>query len=970
MLQPVFPYNGAMKSKRYLPKVTFSNPLGLGRKRRFSQSPAGGSRPKGFVARLRHPNWRKVGKFALIFFGILTIGIVITFAWFAKDLPGPKTIAARSIPESTKIYDRGGELLYEAYGQEKRTVLQPEEMPEIIKQATVAAEDKDFFKHGGISYTGIMRAAIVDITGRGVRQGGSTITQQYVKNAIPEVGKKRTFSRKIKEAILTIEVEQIYSKDQILAQYLNIIPYGNSAAGVESAAKTYFNKSASKDGLSIDEAAFLAAIPQSPTKYNPWGSHTKELIDRRNWVLSRMKTEGYITQTQYDEALKVDTLAKLGKRRQNIQAPHFVFFIKDMLADKYGDEAIESGGLKVTTSLDMNVQRMAEQVFADKFPDAAKKAGASNAAMTVIDPKTGQILAMVGSVDYFDIKNDGNVNVATSPRQPGSSFKPIVYAAGFKEKWNPASTLFDVETNFGGGWTPHNYNGQTNGPVSIRVALGSSLNIPAVKMISLIGVDTAMKQAASMGIKLQKDADFYGPPLVLGSGEVRLVDLVSAYTTFANRGTHMEEQPILKVVDQKGNVLEEARDTKGEDVLDSAIAFEISDILSDKNARAIGFGSAGGILSISGHTVATKTGTTSDYKDAWTIGYTPSVAAGVWVGNNDNSALKNGSSGSMAAAPIWNAFMTRYLAGKPNEEFFRPDNVKRFTIEKYSGKLPADSTPDDQKVTDWLAPWQIPKKPADAVVKLAVCKSNGLLAGDNTPLSEVEERTFANIHSEKPDNPSWENPVRAWAEQHGLGGTAPTGNCDITAAAPSLSLTSPATGANYTSGDIPLKASATSELAVKQVEFQIDGQVVASDTGEPYEATYPVTSLSSGSHSASAVITVSNGQTATSASVTFSVGKGGSSASDTIILSGLAVSPDSTTAQISWQTNIPSTGTVEYGQTSSLGSSASAASGTSHSVTIAGLKPGTPYFYRITAKASSGTTNTSLNSFMTKPSGL
>ncbi len=939
-------------------------------------------------AERRRRLWRKIGRGSLIALGVLLLAIAIAFAWFSKDLPGPSTIANRQLPASTRIFDRSGTLLYEAFGDQKRTILKPAEVPELAKQAAVAAEDKNFYKHHGISFTGIARAILVRLHLLPNREagGGSTITQQYVKNAIPEVGNAHSLTRKIKEAILTIELEQVYSKDEILADYLNVIPYGNTAAGIESATETYFSKSATKEGLSVDEAAFLAAIPQRPTYYNPWGAHTTELVDRRNYILGQMKTLGYINQQQYDSAKATDTLAKLGKRRENIQAPHFVFYIKELLAQKYGDTAVESGGLQVTTSLDLNIQKMAEDTIAERFPAVAKNTKASNAAMVVMDPTNGQVLAMVGSVDFFDVSKQGNVNVATSLRQPGSSFKPIVYSAAFKDKWNPGSTVFDLTTDFGGGYKPSNYDGKTHGPVSIRTALSNSLNIPAVKMISLVGVDNAIKQAKSMGItSLNRGADFYGPPLVLGSGEVRLLDLVSAYTTFANQGRHMPESPILKVTDQTGKVLDETKDEKGDQVLDPAIAFQISDILADNVARSTEFGIRS-LLNIGGHTVAAKTGTTSDYKDAWTLGFTPSVAVGVWVGNNNGTPMVRGSAGAMAAAPLWNGMLTRYLSDKPDQAFTRPDSVQKVTIEKFSGKLPTDQTPNDDKITDWLAPWQLPKDKADAVVRVKVCRDSGLLATDNTPPDQVEDRLYANIHSEMPNNPNWEDPVQAWLQQNGFGSSRPpTEQCTTVAPAPTVAITSPSNNQTITGDSVHLAASVQSAFGVSQVEFLIDNISVGRSQSEPYTLTYPTNQLSNGAHEMAAVMTTIDDKTARD-SVSFIVDKtgsgstsnggpsnggsttgGGGNQSTVIVISNIGAQSSKTGAVISWQTNTPATGSVDYGTTPVFGNSTQAGGiATSQSVTLSNLKPGSTYFYRITARADGSSTTSGIRSFTTQ----
>lgn len=904
--------------------------------------------------------WFYLLRITLFLVALLFLGLFFTFAWYSKDLPGPEKILSRGIPESTKIYDRNGNLLYEAYGEEKRTLLKPEEVPEIIKKATIAAEDKDFYHHHGISFSGILRALYTNITHRKVTQGGSTITQQYVKNSIPEVGRKRTLSRKIKELILTLELEWLYSKDQILTMYLNQIPYGNTAYGIESASKTYFNKSV-KDGLTLDEAALLVALPQAPTYYNPWGSHTKELLERRNWVIDRMVALKMVSKEEGEKAKETDTLAKLGKRRENITAPHFVMYIKEYLAEKYGEETVLEGGLKVTTTLDLNVQKMAEEVIANEFPKIQKATKARNAAFVAIDPKTGQILAMIGSVDFFDLKNDGNVNVATSLRQPGSSFKPIVYAAAFQDKYNPAFVLFDLPTDFGGGYIPSNYDNIPRGPVTMRQALANSLNISAVKTISLVGVENAIKLAKELGITtLNRPASFYGPPLVLGSGEVKLLDLVSAYAVFANEGVRQPVTGILKVTNQKGEVLEEYK-PKSLPVLDKAVAFLISDILSDNEARAAVFG-RNSKLHIPGYTVAVKTGTTSDYRDAWTIGYTKSITAGVWVGNNDNTALVHGSAGAMAAAPLWNAFMTRYLAGKPDEPFTPPDNVEKITVDKFSNKLPSKNSPPDERVTDWFAPWHKPKDYDNIHIVVKVCKTDGKLAPDGAPPELVEERYFVNIHSEKPDDPNWERPVQEWAKAHLNTSEPPKEYCDLSASAtPSVSISQPKEGEEI-SGIYQFLASVNSSFPITKVDFLIDDKNVGSVNEPPYGLYFDLNTLSSGTHTITVMANNQQGGSG-SASVHFLVKASAPPTLEVLKIANIAIETSPSSATISFTTTPAASGSVEYGETSDLGKSVAYPEAIEHRVNLSGLSGGKIYYYRINASKENMKASSPINSF-------
>jgi len=437
---------------------------------------------------------------------LFAIGI---FAYYAKDLPSPGKLNKRQVVESTKIYDRTGEyLLYEIHGEEKRTSIPLKDMSEIVRAATIAAEDQTFYQHYGVQFKAIARAAIYDLLGRKVSQGGSTITQQLIKNTV--LTPERTFTRKVKEVILSVELEQRFSKDEILEMYLNEIPYGSNAYGIQAAAQTFFGKDA-KD-LKLAESALLASLPKAPTYYSPYGSHLDELKGRQEYVLDQMQKMGYITSNQAASAKEFDVLAEIKPFQESIQAPHFVMYVKEQLVNKYGEKQVEEGGMKVYTTLDWGKQQIAEETV-KKGVAANTKYRATNAALTAIDPKTGQILAMVGSRDYFDKSIDGNVNVAVRDRQPGSSFKPYVYATAFKKGYTPNTVIFDVETNFGTKdqpYTPQNYSNKFSGPVKMREALARSLNIPAVKTLYLAGVDNSINTAQSMGITTLKNRGRYG----------------------------------------------------------------------------------------------------------------------------------------------------------------------------------------------------------------------------------------------------------------------------------------------------------------------------------------------------------------------------------------------------------------------------------------------------------------------------
>lgn len=793
--------------------------------------------------------WIVAGK-KIVMIGISII--ILTFIWFAKDLPTPNGIRRHlGAEETTNIYDRTGQhLLYAISGQQRRLSIPLSEMPENIKQATIAIEDRNFYKHKGIDFRGLARAVYKDIF-KGKLEGGSTITQQLVKNAIIGSNKKN-FSRKIKEAILSIEIEAMYPKDKILELYLNEIPYGANAYGVEAASETYFGKKA-KD-LKLEEAATLAALPQAPSFYSPYGSNVDALVKRRNLVLSQMHKEGYISESEAESAktTKLVTIA----RRDTILAPHFVMYVRDIIADKYGED-IFSKGLSVTTTLDIEQQRNAEAAVADGAAKNKERFGITNAALVSLNPKNGEVLSMVGSADYFNSEINGQFNVTTAQRQPGSAFKPIVYAAALKQKFNPASIFFDLPTDFG-KYKPNNFDGRFRGPVTMREALGQSLNIPAVKVLGLVGLKEALKTAADLGITSLNRPDSYGLSLVLGTAEVRPIELAQAYGTFANRGVRQDIASILKIQQKDGRVLEEYKsDDHKTQAIDPQIAYQMSDMMADQTPKAPVFGN---LLSFGNRQVATKTGTTngitngqSDVRDAWAVGYTPSLVTAIWVGNNDHSPLGKGVLAANAAVPIFRQYMDGALRSLANEPFYRPEGIQNVTIDKLSNKLPSDASPPDQRITDIFSSWQVPTKTDDIHIKVKLCKGTDLLATDETPPEEIEEKYFVNIRSEKPNDSNWEAPVRAWAEANGLSNRPPTGTCDkfTVENRPTISITQPTNGAVFNDG-FAIEAVANALFGVSQVEFFIDSQSINVDQGAPFTSIYNAKNLSNGSHTITA----------------------------------------------------------------------------------------------------------------------
>jgi len=775
---------------------------------------------------------RKVILYVVVAF-VLFVGSFV--AWTAKDLPDLNHLNVQGAAESTKIYDRTGtNVLYE-FGTVHRTWVPLKDISPYVKNATVAVEDKDFYKHKGISIRGILRSAITDLQGKPL-QGGSSITQQLVRNTI--LTRERTISRKIKEAILAIELEQRYSKDQILEAYLNIVPYGSNAAGIESASQTFFGTS-SKD-LTLAQAALLASLPNGPTYYSPYGSHTEQLFARQKGVLNKMADQGYITKDDAETAKEVHLTFQ--KRMDRISAPHFVFYVREQLEKEYGPTIINEGGLKVITTLDSRMQKAAEDAVAAQAPKNALR-NAKNAALVAIDPKTGEVLAMVGSVDYFNEENDGNVNVAIMNRSPGSSFKPIIYAQMLKKGYTTETILNDVPIDFGTSakaYKPNNYNKKFSGPVTMRSALAQSLNIPAVEALYIAGMHDSLSLASQMGFTTLNDPDRYGLSLVLGGGEVKLIDLVGAYGVFAAEGMKYSHQSILKVQDSKGRVLFDTKKEKveGEQVLETEIARMVTDILSDNNARAPMFG-LGSPLQLGPRPVAAKTGTAQEYRDGWTVGYTPSLVAGVWVGNNDNKPMKT-ESGVDAAAPIWNNFMKTVLAGTPVETFTKPQKITP-DKEILAGKLPEKTFNYDQASGTVLP--QDCGIPIGKATKFVEFHSLLHYVRKDEPLSDPPSNP-----SNDPMYSKWESGISAWSEQynkeHGAEGkiyvqSMPDAVCDpsMLEGQPDISFTSPADQVIRKS-PVRVSADISAPSRVVKVEFFADDQKIGERTEEPWDALY------------------------------------------------------------------------------------------------------------------------------------
>jgi 1A family penicillin-binding protein len=781
-----------------------------------------------------NPKVKKFIRYAILAALVLIIGGVL---WLSSGLPDPNKLMSREVAQSTKIYDRTGEtVLYEISGNEKRTLVTLDKIPQHLRDATIAIEDKNFYTHKGFSLWAIFRTLITNIVSN--RQAGaSTITQQFIKNAV--LTSEKSYLRKLKEIILAYRLEQTFTKEQILQLYFNEIPYGSNAYGVEAASMKYFGKNV--QDLTLPEDAILAAMVQSPTRYSPYGPNKDLLISRQQYVLDLMVEQKMITK---DEATKAkETKVVFRNPDDNIMAPHFVLHIKEMLVEKYGEKTVEQGGLKIITTLDLYKQQIAEEVVKAHAETNAKRFNAKNAALVSIDPKTGQVLAMVGSKDYFDNSIDGQVNVALKPRQPGSSFKPIVYATAFTEGYTPNTTLYDTVTNFstsGTPYTPHNYNSKEYGPVSMKNALAGSLNIPAVKTLYLAGLDKTLDNAKKLGYTTLGNKDQLGLSLVLGGGEVTLLEHTNAYSAFAREGILSDPSFILKVEDKDGNVLEEYKDSERR-VWDVNVAREINYCLSDNSARAFIFG-ANNFLTLGSRPVAAKTGTTNNNRDAWAMGYTPSIVTGVWVGNNDNAEIKAGADGSVVAAPIWNEYMRRVL-GNDNIENFNAPTIP------ITGKAVLDG-----------------KNINNTLVKID--KASGLLATENTPASFIEERSYQEPHDilyyidkddplgAAPKNPSsdpqfnlWEAGVAAWAKKNNIiSSQAPTtyDNLHIPENKPVFNITNLSEGQTINNSQLNVSLEASAPRGVVRAEYYINGNLLQTNATYPFGLDAPIDFLTNG----------------------------------------------------------------------------------------------------------------------------
>ncbi len=663
-------------------------------------------------------------------------GAVLVYAYVAPQLPPPEELAKRAVAfSSTKIYDREGRLLYEVIppGGGKRTVVPLGSISPYVIMATVATEDARFFQHGGVDPIAILRALWQDIRAKEIVSGASTIPQQLVRNLLlpPEEKGQRTLKRKIKEAILAAEITRRYSKETILELYLNEIYYGNMAYGIEAAAQTYFGKSAAE--LTLAEASFLAGLPQAPARYDPY-TNFRAAKARQAEVLRLMVEAGFITSEQAQQAYQEEL--KLVPVRFDMKAPHFVIYVRQLLEQRYGADALYRAGLRVYTTLDLRLQEMAQEIV-KKQVEKIKDKNVTNGALVAIRPQTGEILVMVGSADFYDTKISGQVNMALVPRQPGSAIKPVTYLAAFEKGWTPATVIWDVPIEFPDGYKPTNYDKRFHGPVTVRVALGSSYNVPAVKALQFVGIPSFLEMARRLGITSFTRSD-YGLSITLGGGEVSLLELTAAYAVIANGGKRVPPVAILRVEDAAGRVLEEYAPPPGDQVISPQHAYLITHILADNWARTPAFG-PNSVLKLP-RPAAVKTGTTDDWRDGWTVGYTPDLVVGVWVGNADNSPTKR-VAGVRGAGPIWREFMEKALAGVPPKDFPRPPGIVEAEICVKSGAKPSEYCPE-RRIELFVAGTEPDDPSKDFYQKVRIDRLTGKLATEYCPPHLVEERVY------------------------------------------------------------------------------------------------------------------------------------------------------------------------------------------------------------------------------------
>ncbi len=850
-----------------------------------------------------------------VIFVSLIAGLLVLLVF--PKLPNIDNIENLRAAQSSAIYDKEGGLLYTIHGEENRENIALDDVPDYAAQAVMAIEDDQFYNHGGVDYLAILKAVCGELRVCSQARGGSTITQQFIKNAF--LSPERTYTRKLKEIILALQLEGRFTKDEILEMYLNRIPYGSSIYGIERASNTFFGKPAAE--LTLAEGAVLAAIPKAPTFYSPYGNNkyatinldeeeilkmdiaseqelvainpeflskgllgktylfgvdepeedeaVEEGVDdteeaepielpegakqiyvkgRADFVLGRMRDLGYISELEYDAAIKEAEKIEFKPYIEEIKAPHFVMYIRQILEEQYGKEQVEKGGLKVTTTLDPVLQEAAETAVTTYAEANLERYKASNASLVATDPENGQILAMVGSVDYWNDEIDGKVNVSLRPRLPGSSFKPIVYAAAFLQGYAPSTVLYDVKTKFGAWYEPENYDGEFRGPVTMRQSLAHSLNVPAVKSGYLAGIPNVLDLAKKMGIQLNQPDDWYGLSLALGAGEARLMDMVGAFGIFSNGGYKMDPVGILKIEDRNGNILEEYQGPQNRTlILDPQVAYLVNSILTDVDARPEGWWRQ--TLSIPGQVNGAKTGTSNKEKgeinypfDTWTIGYTKKIAAGVWAGNNNGDYLGLKASGLDTAGRMWHDFMAEATKDHSRTPFEKPEGIKWVKVSEKTGKLPSEHTPEEVTKTDIFASFSVPREYDTSYQLVEIDKVSGLLATEFTPKAAVEEKAFFEHHAILPDNANWEVAVRKWAKDNDQDEPVPTEYDDVHTAKtmktkPKILISSPTSLSTVSAPIVGVWPEISSKSGVSHVEYYWDGELKDTATNPPFKGT-------------------------------------------------------------------------------------------------------------------------------------
>ncbi|MBV9172157.1 MAG: PBP1A family penicillin-binding protein [Chloroflexi bacterium] len=693
----------------------------------------------------------------LVFLGALAFAAVMgLYAYYARDLPDPGTLSHRQLFQTARILDRNGNLIQDVNDPSggRRTLVSLSDVPQVMRDATVAAEDSSFYQNPGFDVRAVIRATFQWIRSGSPQSGASTITQQLVKNTL--LGPEQTAERKIKEAFLAMELTRRYSKDQILEMYLNEISYGNQAYGIEAASETYFHKPA-KD-LTLAEASLLAGLPQAPSYYDPY-TNMSAARERQAYVLDQMVRTGAISESDRAAAAEAPIQLAPDAGATPQEAPHFVNYVRQLVEDQFGTEALYREGLQITTSLDLDLQHAAEQAARAHIADIRAR-NATNAALVAVQPNTGEVLAMVGSIDFNDPSINGQVNVALALRQPGSTLKPFTYVTAFERGWNPATMMWDIPTTFPGGYKPNDFDNKFPGPMTVRDALAQSRNIPAVEALQFVGVPDMLATAHRMGIEDLREPDRYGLSVTLGGGEVKLLDLTYAYSVFANGGRQVgatiaadryengfrdfDPAAIRKITDASGKVLYEYKPPQGSQIVDPRVVYQVTSILSDDKARQPTYG-ANSPLVLAGHPAAVKTGTTDEYRDSWVVGYTPDLVTGVWVGNTDNTPMKD-VLGVAGAGQIWHDFMSSALQGTPAHQFEAPQGVVQAEVCALSAMLPTqacrESTlPIHGTRKDFFVPGvNLPTDQDNWHQQVAVCKVNGKRA---TPLVPENARELA-----------------------------------------------------------------------------------------------------------------------------------------------------------------------------------------------------------------------------------